>query len=142
MAYKIFVDTNVYLDFLLHRGTEWEKAEAVMELAEKNFIEIFTSSSSMLNLIYIMSNYKITKQNIIAYSDTLLTYSTLVSPNNTTFRSALLSGFADLEDAVQYYTAIHIKGIDYFITSNVKDFKKATIQLPVLTPAQFMDLYK
>ncbi len=142
MAYKIFVDTNVYLDFLLHRGNEWEKAEAILELAERNAIELFTSSSCMLNLMYIMGNYKETRQNIIAYTSTLLRYSILANPDNTTFQTALASGFTDLEDAVQYYTAIRIKGLDYFITSNLKDFKKASIQLPVLSPGQFMALYK
>lgn len=38
MAYKALVDTNVYLDFLLQRGTQWEKAEATLEFAERNFI--------------------------------------------------------------------------------------------------------
>lgn len=132
----------MYLDFLLHRGNEWEKAEAILELAERNAIELFTSSSCMLNLIYIMNNYKVTRHNIIAHASTLLSYSKLANPDNTAFQTALSSGFTDLEDAVQYYTAIHIKGLDYFITSNIKDFKKATAQLPVLSPTQFMALYK
>ena len=54
MAYRLFIDTNVYLDFLIHRGTEWQDAENVLELAEKNIIEIFTSTSFLLNLMYIM----------------------------------------------------------------------------------------
>ncbi len=51
---------------------------------------------------------------------------------------ALHAGFLDLEDAVQYHTALQIKGIDYFITSNIKDYKKASAQLPVITPKQFI----
>ncbi len=31
--------------------------------------------------------------------------------------------------------------MDYFITVNSKDYKKALTQLPVLTPPQFMERY-
>jgi hypothetical protein len=65
----------------------------------------------------------------------------LSSPDERIFTSALHAGFSDLEDAVQYHTALHIKDINYFITSNIKDFKKATTQLPVLTPKQFVKKY-
>jgi hypothetical protein len=71
----------------------------------------------------------------------LLNVVSLSSPDEKFFTTALHAGFADLEDAVQYHTALHVKGMDYFITSNVKDFKKATSQLSVLTPKQFMKKY-
>ncbi len=141
MAYKLFVDTNVYLDYLMHRGTEWQHAENILELAEKNNIEIFTSASCLLNLMYIMRSHKLSNDEIIVHVNNILTYSKLVNPDNTVFQTALLIGFSDLEDSVQYFTALQIKGIDYFITSNTKDYKKASRQLPVITPRQFMALY-
>ena len=141
MAYKLFVDTNVYLDYLMHRGTEWQHAENVLELAEKNSIEIFTSASCLLNLMYIMRSHKLPNNEIIVQVNNILTYSKLANPGNTTFQTALSVGFSDPEDAVQYYTALQIKGIDYFITSNTRDYKKASRQLPVVTPRQFMTLY-
>ena len=141
MAYKLFVDTNVYLDFLMHRGTEWQHAEHVLELAEKNNIEIFTSASCLLNLMYIMRSHKVSNNEIAIHVSNILTYSKLANPDNIVFKTALSVGFSDPEDAVQYYTALQIKGIDYFISSNTKDFKKAPPQLPVITPRQFMTLY-
>ncbi len=142
MEYKIFIDTNVYLDYLIHRGNDWTEAEAVLLLAEENALDVFTSSSCILNLMYIMGTYKIEKANILSYTQTILSYSKLISPDNEKFSMALNAGFTDPEDAVQYYTALGIKGIDYFITSNIKDYKKAMPQLPVVTPKQFMTLYK
>ena len=53
MSYKLFVDTNVYLDFLIHRGKEWKNAELLFELAENKEITIYTSSSSLINILYI-----------------------------------------------------------------------------------------
>jgi predicted nucleic acid-binding protein len=141
MAYKLFIDTNVYLDYLMHRGLEWQDAENVLDLAEKNIIEVFTSASCLLNLMYIMRGNKIAEKEIIVHANNILSYSKLVNPDNTVFQTALSIGFPDSEDAVQYYTALHIKGIDYFITSNTRDYKKASSQLPVITPKQFMSMY-
>jgi predicted nucleic acid-binding protein len=138
MAYKVFADTNVYLDCLLQRGKEWQSAEALFELAEKNEIEVYTSASSVINIIYVMSSCKVPKQEIIAASHVILSYSKLINPGNQVFQTALLSGFDGLEDAVQYHTALQEKGMDHFITANTKDFKKALAQLPVLTAHQFI----
>ena len=141
MAYKLFIGTNVYLDFLMHRGTEWKEAEDILELAEKNIIEIFTSASCVLNLMYIMASSKLSNNEIISHANNILSYSKLVNPDNTVFQTALSIGFKDPEDSVQYYTALQIKNVDYFITSNIKDFTKTTAQLPVLTPKKFIALY-
>jgi hypothetical protein len=47
--------------------------------------------------------------------------------------SSYSSGFNDLEDAFQYFTALNESDMDYFITNNVKDFKSALSKLPVIT---------
>lgn len=141
MHYKVFADANVYLDLFLQRGNFWKDTEALLELAEQNQIKVYTSASNVLNLMYIMETNKISKQNIIKHSTTLLSYSSLANPDNEIFKSALSSEFSDLEDAVQYFTAMAIKEIDYFVTSNTKDFKKSSAQLPVITPSQFIKVY-
>ena len=124
MAYNLFIDTNVYLDYLMNRGKEWQHAENILELAENNRIEIFTSASSLLNLIYVMRSYKLTNNEIVGHVNNILRYSKLANPDNTVFQTALSVGFPDLEDAVQYYTALHIKGIDYLLLPIPKIIKK------------------
>lgn len=141
MAYKLFVDTNVFLDLLMQRGKEWQHAAAIFKLAERGSIEVFTSSSSMLNIMYVMNTYKVPKQEIIGNMMAILSYTKLCDPDNITFEIALTSGFKDLEDAVQYHTALEVKGISYFITSNVKDYKNASSLLRVVTPGVFIDQY-
>jgi hypothetical protein len=74
--------------------------------------------------------------------ESLLRIVSLAPADEKTFQTALQAGFSDLEDAVQYYTALHVSDIDYFITPNTKDFKKQSSMLPVITPKQFMTLYK
>lgn len=48
---------------------------------------------------------------------------------------ALVSGFDDLEDAMQYYSAISSK-VDVVLTRNKKDFVEANV--PVMTPDEFL----
>jgi predicted nucleic acid-binding protein len=142
MAYKLFIDTNVYLDFLLQRGGEWDDAAAIFKLAEQGEVAIYTSSSSAINLMYVMDTYKLTRRKIIEHTLAILSYTKLVNPDNITFEIALSSSFRDLEDSVQYHTGLEVKGISYFITSNIKDYKNATTMLPVMTPGGFMEKYK
>jgi predicted nucleic acid-binding protein len=141
MVYKVFIDTNIHLDFLLQRGNDWKEAEAIFELAENKNIQTFSSASSLLNLIYIMGTYKISKKEIKNFGTAILRYTTLINPDNNIFIKALSSDFDDIEDAVQYFTALQKDDIDYFITSNIKDYKKASSSLPVVTPKWFMQQY-
>lgn len=140
MASKVFIDTNVFLDVLMHRGADWHYAESLLLLAEQRRITAHTSASNLLNLIYVLGSEKRPRAEIIGHATGMLRLSRLVNPDNTVFEMALNSAFSDLEDAVQYFTALSIPGMDCFITSNTKDFKKATPTLPVCTPRDFMRL--
>ena len=140
MRYKLFVDTNVYIDFLTQRGKEWKNAELLFELAENKEITIYTSSSSLINIIYILRAGKMDHKDVVQAATAILSYTTLINPDNQTCIRALESSFTDTEDAVQYYTALEKTDIDYFITTNTKDFKKAVATLSILTPTGFMQL--
>lgn len=141
MAYKVFIDTNVFLDAYLERTEEWKDAETILQFAALKLITIFTSANNLVNTIYSLRKQNLTAAEIIDLMDLTLTYTQLVNTSNASFRQALRAGFNDVEDAVQYYTALEVKGIDYFITTNIKDFKKATVQLPVINPKQFLARY-
>jgi predicted nucleic acid-binding protein len=141
MDYKIFADTNVFLDYLLKRTNDWEYARNIFKLAERKEIKVATSSSSLVNVLYgLKQQKKLTQQNIIQIITYLLDYTRLLHSDEVVFITALSSGFTDLEDAIQYYTALSVKDMDYFITSNIKDYKKSLPQLTVITPKQFLAL--
>ncbi len=142
MAYKVFIDTNVFLDAFLERTEDWKEAEMLLQYAALERISVFTSANNLINTIYSLRKQRLTATEIIDLIELTLTYTQLANTSNASFRRAIRAGFNDLEDAVQYYTATDIKGIDYFITSNNKDYKKATAQLPVVTPKQFLSVYK
>ncbi len=141
MNYTVFGDSNVFLVGLLQRGEIGLQALEIIELAESGRIKLFTSSSNLINLIYFLKKANNTNSQIAIAVKNMLAFITVISPNNSVFSDALDAGFSDLEDAIQYHTARQIKGIDYFITSNTKDFKQATSSLPVVTPKQFLSEY-
>lgn len=136
----VFLDTNVYLDYLLKRSGEKE-AEELLTLSTTHKIQVFTSSTCLLQVIYFLKREGYILNEIKVHIESILVFTHLADASTNTFTSALSSGFSDLEDAVQYHTALRVKGIDYFITSNTKDYKKATVQLPVVSPKQFLSLY-
>jgi predicted nucleic-acid-binding protein len=142
MKYTVFGDTNVILDGLLQRGDMGLYALEIIELAENNDVILFLSSSNLVNVIYFLQKAGKTNSEIILTVKNLLTFTTIISPGNPIIINALDANFNDIEDGIQYYTALQIKEIDYFITSNIKDFKKASTQLPVVTPRQFLKQYK
>ena len=45
MAYKLFLDTNVFLDVFLERTEDWPEAEAVLQLAAQNKIDVLINKS-------------------------------------------------------------------------------------------------
>lgn len=106
MAYKIFVDTNVFLDAYLERTQDWKDSEMILQFAAMEQLTLFTSAINIVNIIYVLGKQKLDNTEIIDLIDLTLTYSQLVNTSNAALRQALRAGFIDLEDAVQYYTAL------------------------------------
>jgi predicted nucleic acid-binding protein len=137
---KVFVDANVLLDFWLVRPTGFNDAKSVLTAAEQKKIYLYTSPSLLLAALYFLKKEGVAPVTIMATIDKFLSLASLISPTEKAFRQGLYAGFADLEDGVQYHTALQAANLDYFITNNKKDFKKATAMLPVLTPKEFLSL--
>lgn len=70
----------------------------------------------------------------------LLSFIQLLPVNTQTYQLALRLAVNDIEDAVLYHAAIENK-LDYFVTSDSKDFKKiSSASLPVISSAAFIKL--
>lgn len=142
MKFTVCADANVFLDGLLQRGDMGLACLEIIEFAESDELVLFISASNLMNVIYFLEKANKPNNEIILAVKNLLSFTTIISPNNATVINALDADFNDIEDGIQYHTALQIKEMDYFITSNVKDYKKATVQLPVVTPKQFLFKYK
>jgi predicted nucleic acid-binding protein len=135
----VFLDSNVFLDALLQRN-DFKEAGAILQLSEKAELKINTTPSCLLNVIYFLQKAGIPHKDVVQILAELLEPVSFVPTNKDIFLKAIHAEFTDIEDAVQYFSALSVTNMDYFITSNIKDFKKASSQLPVVSPKQFMKL--
>ena len=138
----VFLDANVFLDAILKRTDNYEACQFLLTESRNSLLRLKTSPSCLLHVIYFLKKAGIDNSAVIPIMENLLRVVSLASADEKIFQTALQAGFSDLEDAIQYHTALQVNDIDYFITSNIKDYKKALPQLRVITPKQFMTLYK
>lgn len=135
---KVFLDTNVILDHALNRPDgEPEQANEILGLAEGFTIETCISQGSLYTLAYVLRKALGKEKSDKALSG-YLSILTIVSISNNGANHAIQLGAPDTEDAFQYQTAKE-NGCNFFITRNIKDFKKIeTDKLPVLTPDDYL----
>jgi hypothetical protein len=133
MALKVFLDTNILTDHIQNRNSF---SIEVIKLCELGKIQGYVSSASFYTLVFLVKKYStLSPRSVLDY------YLEMVEPLPTSKENlfgSLASSFTDLEDAFQYYTALNERGMDYFVTNNVKDFKYANPSLPVLSAQGFI----
>ena len=135
MEFKIFLDTNIFIDHLQDRNNH---STEIIKLCERNELEAFASSACFYTLAYFVGKYT-----ALSVRKTLENYSEMVELITTTKENlygAYQSGFKDMEDAFQYYTALNNKDLDFFVTNNIKDYKKISGKLPVISSKDFIAL--
>lgn len=135
---KVFLDTNIVIDFLGDRHPFYDSAAKIMTLRDLNKIKLFTSPISISTSYYILSkfeNKKIALEKISMFK-VLASVSVI---NNEVVEKAINSNFKDFEDSLQYFSAIETN-CDLIITRNEKDFKNALI--PVLNPDSYLHSLK
>jgi predicted nucleic acid-binding protein len=109
-----------------------------MEMAFGGQIQAFITPS----IVHIVGHYCLTNAFVNAKAKelllTLLTDFYVIEIDQEITLHALHSKIKDIEDALQYYTAMHHK-VDYFITRD-NDMQKESISvLPVYTPEEFLE---
>lgn len=135
---KIFLDTNIIIDFLVEREVFYEPAAKIMTLADRKKIKIFTSPSSISNSYYLLSKYENTKTALekIRKFKVLCSISMM---DDEVVEKAINSDFKDFEDAMQYFSAL-ASHCDLIVTRNEKDFKNAMI--PVMNGESYLQTLK
>ena len=133
MANKIFLDTNIIVDFVLERNNELDAIKEIIYLGELNKIELFFSESIIATSIYLFQKQKIDALTIVREICKTIT----VIPFSNDVLYYPLEKFKDIEDGLLYFTAVKNK-MDYFITRNVKDFTFLFPSLPVKSPTNFL----
>lgn len=135
---KIFLDTNIVIDFLGERANFYQPAAKILTLADQKKIEIYTSPTSISNTYYLLSRFENTKIALekIRKFKVLCSISMM---DDEVIEKAINSDFKDFEDAMQYFSAL-ASNCDLIVTRNEKDFKNALI--PVLNGESYLETLK
>jgi predicted nucleic acid-binding protein len=135
MAFRVFLDANVLLDFLLQREND-ALSKRILEITIEGKIRSFITPS-----ILHIAGYWLSKEYGAAKAKQLLTALLadvqVIDCSHATATIALQSTFDDIEDALQYFTSIEHR-LSHFISSDKKLKKSAIPQLPVFTPSEFL----
>jgi len=135
MAFKIFLDANVLLDFLLKRD-QYEDAKNIMSLVIEGKVNAYITPAIVHMVGYWLTKAygsKKAKQLLLSLLDNVRA----IDISHELTLLALNSKIDDIEDALQYYTAIHNQ-LDYFISRDKKFQKSAIPNLPVVDPSNFL----
>jgi predicted nucleic acid-binding protein len=131
---KIFIDTDVILDFMIAREPFVLDAARIFSLSEKKEISICTTGLVFSNAYYILRKLG-THKKVIEKLSQLAQLIDIIGLPKVAVVQALGSGFSDFEDALQHYAAL-AEDVKIIVTRNTKDFKHS--QLAVLSPDQYL----
>ncbi|SEG69287.1 type II toxin-antitoxin system VapC family toxin [Sphingobacterium lactis] len=135
---KIFLDTNILIDFLGEREAFYHASAKIMTLADKRKIKILTSPISIANTFYVLAKY----ENAKAAIEKIRKFKVLCSiskMDDDVIERAIHSDFKDFEDAMQYFSAL-ASDCELIVTRNEKDFKNS--QIPIMNAESYLHTLK
>ncbi|MFC4873792.1 PIN domain-containing protein [Negadavirga shengliensis] len=137
MTSKLFIDSDVVIDFFTDRKPHVNPASELFELSEKGDVILYLSAVSINNIYYIVRKF-LGHRKTLDVIEELTNMTEIVGTTQKEIIQALKSEFADYEDSVQHASALTIEGIDAIITRNVKDYKNS--EIAVMTPLNYLKM--
>jgi predicted nucleic acid-binding protein len=134
---RLLIDTNIVIDLLSRREKFYDEAADLFSRADKKELKLTTSTLTIANTNYILSKLKSAKEAREILRKFKVLVELLALDDKITELALSDDDFPDLEDGLQYYSAIENQ-IDVIITRNKKDFKNSKI--PVMTAKEFLAL--
>ena len=133
MAFRIFLDTDVLLDFALKKD---RNARQLMEWAVKGRVQAFITNYTVQVAGYWLTRaYGSVKAKELL--STLLADVQIIDAAHAITVDALHSRIENMDLALQYYTALHHK-LDYFITRAGGLDGASSPVLPMCSPETFI----
>lgn len=134
MSLRLYIDTNIMLDFLGERKPFYDAIAKIATLAEKGKLDMVASPISFATVNYFLAKFetpdiareKLRKFKILCH---------ICSIDEHTVEKALNSTIKDFEDALQYYCATE-SDCQIILTRDQKDFKKSL--LPIMSAEEFL----
>ncbi len=137
MAFNLFIDSDVIIDFFTDRQPHANPASELFELNEQGKLNLFISAVSINNIYYIVRKFLAHKKTLEVV-ETLTEMTEIIGTTKREILQALKNDFTDFEDSIQYSSALNIKNLDAIITRNIKDYRNSSIA--VMTPLNFLKM--
>ena len=131
---KVFIDTDVILDFLLDRKPFSDHIGQLFQLSIDSDLKLCVSPTTITNINYIIGRIENKKQANLK-TKKILKLVIVETICQTTLNKAIQSNFKDFEDGVQNFCAIEANH-KIIITRNIKDYKES--ELAILTPIEYL----
>ena len=104
---KIFIDTNILLDVILHRADFYQQAAAIWADCESRKVQGYVSAISLNNMHYIMRKM-VAPYVALEYVRLVLNVFSIVPLDESILRLAVDLPQKDFEDAIQTFSAVQI----------------------------------
>ena len=132
---RVFIDTNILLDLLLERQPWVQQASVLFSMADRKELDLLCCSLSFSTAVYLMHRLKYSRKEIITKLTIVKSLCTVTTVDSSVIDRVLQSDFSDLEDGMQYYSALAANA-EMIVTRNEKDY--ALSNIPVLSPTEFL----
>ena len=135
---RLFLDTNVLIDFMGERPSYYQQAASLFTLCAERRCDIVVSSLSMVTANFICCERGNIALSVWNRKATLMKEIIEVSSvDSDDIFSSCDSNWDDYEDCVQFQVAKE-SGCDVIVTRNIRDFFLSDI--PVLSPDEAIDI--
>lgn len=127
---KLFVDSNIAIDYLKMREPFFGAARKLMTLGSLGELDLWMSTTQASDLFYILSlgGKKSLAAQIKEQLRTLRKSVHMIGLSEVEFDAALVSNWEDVEDACVYQAALKVKA-QAIITRNKDDFQMSSIRV-------------
>jgi predicted nucleic acid-binding protein len=130
---KVFLDSDVILDFLLDRQPYSDDIGQIFERSINSDLQLCVSPITITNLNYIIGRLQNKKQAHLKTKKILQLVNVEIVCESTIIK-AVTSRFKDFEDAVHNFCAIE-SNHTIILTRNIKDYKES--ELGILSPSEY-----
>ena len=134
MTGPVFVDTDVVLDLLARREPFYPAAARLFSLVERGEVTACVSALAFANLFYLLRK-ELGAARAVEVLSKLRRLVTVLPVDDGVIERALVAGFRDFEDAIQYHAAL-AGGATCLVTRNLRDYPDPAIR--VCTAEEFL----
>ncbi|MFD2203051.1 type II toxin-antitoxin system VapC family toxin [Shivajiella indica] len=131
MAFKVFFDANIILDFFLKRKGNEDSITNIFRLVDEEKIEPYLSISILQICAYYLERAHgatLAKQIL----ERILNDFKIITGDKLTVLHAIKSDLTEIEDAIHYFMALENK-MEAIVTSELKFIKYSSPTMPILT---------